>query len=328
MDFTREPIIETVITPKEGHKLVVRSSKSAGQEEYFVEAVEVVSFGHSLFFRSIERPKAFLVPVSDYEVLEVRETRMVLKNVGIERAIKIGGGREGKPPKELQREKAEQPAELVNEAEIISAGAGAEVSAEVRSDGKVEKKRDRRRHARRRRGRDEETASEELSEEEKEISSRSDDETALEGESQALSIPVVPFSTMLPPPTTLISESIARYKDNALFKGAFFIKDEEGRKEGEFKEEGILLSDEPLGEEKQHDDLLDSLQNVSLEPSDYGTFEPSEEIELYQQEASHIFSADEDTVQTFLQEDYEEKVELTPPPHSEPKNPQDESLPS
>jgi len=95
VDFTREPIIETVITPKEGCKLVVRSSKSTGQEEYFVDAVEVVSFGHSFFFRSLERPKTFFVPATDYEILEVRETRMVLKNVGIDRTIKIGGGREG-----------------------------------------------------------------------------------------------------------------------------------------------------------------------------------------------------------------------------------------
>ena len=59
VDFTREPIVETVITPKEGCKLVVRSSKSSGQEEYFVDAVEVVSFGTSFFFRSLERPKSF-----------------------------------------------------------------------------------------------------------------------------------------------------------------------------------------------------------------------------------------------------------------------------
>ncbi len=94
MDFTREPIIETVVTPKEGCKLVVRSSKAGGQEEYFVDSVEVVSFGSSVFFRSQERPKAFMVPASDYEVLEVREARMVLKNVGLDRSIKIGGGRE------------------------------------------------------------------------------------------------------------------------------------------------------------------------------------------------------------------------------------------
>ncbi len=94
MDFTREPYIESVTTPKDGCKLVVRSSKGVGQEEYFVDALEMVSFGGCFFFRSVERPKAFLVPVSDYEVLEVRETRMVLKTRGGEQgAIKIGGGR-------------------------------------------------------------------------------------------------------------------------------------------------------------------------------------------------------------------------------------------
>ena len=73
MNFTREPIIETIITAKDGNRLVVRSSKSGNQEEYNVEAVEVVSFGQALFFRSLEKPTCFLVPVGDYEVIEVKE---------------------------------------------------------------------------------------------------------------------------------------------------------------------------------------------------------------------------------------------------------------
>ncbi len=94
MNFTREPIIETVITPREGMKLLVRNSKGGAQEDYFVDAVEVVSFGHSFFFRSLERPKSFLVPVGDYEVIELKEMKMALKNAAPERSIKIGGGRE------------------------------------------------------------------------------------------------------------------------------------------------------------------------------------------------------------------------------------------
>ena len=97
MNFTREPIVDTVITPREGCKLAVRSSKCVSQEDYYVDAVEVVSFGHSFFFRSQERPKSFLVPVSDYEILELKEARMVLKNVSSDRAIKISGGRETPP---------------------------------------------------------------------------------------------------------------------------------------------------------------------------------------------------------------------------------------
>lgn len=89
MHFTREPVTETVITPREGCKLVVRSSKNTNVEDYFVDAVEVVSFGNFLFFRSLERPKAFLLPISDYEVLELKETRMVLKTAGTDKALKI-----------------------------------------------------------------------------------------------------------------------------------------------------------------------------------------------------------------------------------------------
>lgn len=234
MDFTREPIIETVITPREGCKLVVRSSKSTGQEEYFVDAVEVVSFGHSLFFRSLERPKAFLVPVSDYEILEVREARMVLKNVGVERSIKIGGGREAAPklPKEIPAEapSEEMPA-LGEEAPLV--------------DSRLEKKRGRR-HYRRRRGRDDAAAKEGEREgesleapiptEETEVKEEFKEEViaSLEGEEAAAEAPPsLILSSILPPPPTLISETIARYKDNAMFKGAFFVREEKDEKEGE-----------------------------------------------------------------------------------------------
>ncbi|NGX56876.1 MAG: hypothetical protein K1060chlam5_01125 [Candidatus Anoxychlamydiales bacterium] len=88
MNYTREPIIETVISPKEGCKLAVRNTKNMG-EEYFVDAIEIVSFSNAVFYRSKERPKEFLVPVSDFEVIEVKETKMVLKNVSIDRSIKI-----------------------------------------------------------------------------------------------------------------------------------------------------------------------------------------------------------------------------------------------
>ena len=89
--------------PREGCKLLVRNSKGSGKEDYFVDSVEVVSFGHSFFFRSLEKPKSFLVPVSDYEILEQKETRLALRNAPMERSIKIGGGREpsgGRQPQE------------------------------------------------------------------------------------------------------------------------------------------------------------------------------------------------------------------------------------
>lgn len=221
MDFTREPIIQSVITPKEGCKLVVRSSKAAGQEEFFVDAVEVVSFGNTFFFRSMERPKSFLVPSNDYEVLEVREARLVLKNVGMERAIKIGGGR--------KEEKTE-------EKEAV--------------DPKTEKKRERRRSPRRRKAKTETSPAEEASVAAEEISV----EQAPKEESKK------GVSSLLPPPSTLISETITRYKDNALFKDAFFSKEEqEGQEEQEEAE-----SEFPLAEISQ---------------SEYGTFELTAEEE-------------------------------------------------
>ena len=44
MNVTREPIILSVITPKEGCKLVLRNSNIDRQEDNFVDAVEVISF--------------------------------------------------------------------------------------------------------------------------------------------------------------------------------------------------------------------------------------------------------------------------------------------
>ena len=95
MNFTREPLIETVIVPREGCRLILRSSRNESQEEFTVDAVEIVSFGPALFYRSLEKPRPFLVPIGDYEVVEVKESRVVLKNAPFERTIKIGGGREG-----------------------------------------------------------------------------------------------------------------------------------------------------------------------------------------------------------------------------------------
>lgn len=136
MNFTREPIIETIITPKDGYKLILKNTKSAQGEEFSVDAVEVISFGNSIFYRSLERPKAFLLPVSDYEVVEQKETRISLKNATIEKSVKIPSGMEKqqastdeaapvaekkKEKKKTKRKKIQEkePAE-VKKAEVIS----------------------------------------------------------------------------------------------------------------------------------------------------------------------------------------------------------------
>ena len=218
MNFTREPIIETVITPRDGCTLVVRSSKGNQQEEYFVEAVEVVSFGNSHFYRSQERVKSFLVPVSDYEVLELKEARMVLKNVATDRSIKIGGGREAPPPPRAREEQQPQDPALVE-----SRPAPAQ---EQRSPGKRDNKRRRGRRGRDRhdpsqeaypkgeqhlnqprehqesRGEHRERPSEDLLHNDEPVSSASPEE------------PKAPsfISKLFPPPPTLIRETLSRYK--------------------------------------------------------------------------------------------------------------------
>ncbi len=212
MNFTREPIIETIVTPREGFKLIVRNSKGGGQEEYSVDAVEVVSFGASFFFRSLERPKPFLVPVSDYEILEVKETRVVLKNASIEKTIKISGGREAtiKASKEGLGEKVAEPAEAITKKAAI--------------EQRLEKKREKRRHRRRRGGQEEDKESSELSSTRETVES-SEKEPGTPGAEVSDEMKVLPaiVSRFFPPPTTLISESLGRDKkksEEALQKDA------------------------------------------------------------------------------------------------------------
>ncbi len=193
MNFTREPIIETIVTPMEGYKLIVRNSKGAAQEEFVVDAVEVISFGHSFFFRSLEKPKAFLVPITDYEILEVKETRVVLKHASVDRAIKIGGGRDAS----LKMREAQEP----QASEETQAESG-QAAQEPRSD----KKRDRGRRHRRRRH-----ESRDMREETQERP-RTEETSETSGETSEAPVTPTTFSRLFPPPPTLISEKLAKIK--------------------------------------------------------------------------------------------------------------------
>lgn len=200
MNFTREPIIETIISPKEGYKLLVRNSKGENFEEYYVDAVEVVSFGRAFFFRSMERPKAFLVPVSDYEILEVKEARVALKNVSHEKSIKIGGGREA-PMRPAQRE----PKEIPTPSEEVPAAAE-ETALETAVDSRMDRKRDRHRR-RRRRGHDDRGDVDQKPQEHRERDTEGKEFADEETKGPSL------FSSLIPPPPTLISETLSRYRE-------------------------------------------------------------------------------------------------------------------
>jgi hypothetical protein len=200
VNFTREPIIETIITPREGCRLVVRSSHES-QEEFTIDAVEVVSFGQALFFRSLERPRPFLVPVGDYEVVEVKESRVVLKNAQFERTIKIGGGREGSLRKDEDEEQA-LPAALEDEI--------AEESSAPQQQQPHDRRRDRGGRRNRRRRSLEERDDMKHRVEEQSSSSGSSSEAKSESPKET-SAPL--FTHLIPPPTTLISQNIHKYKE-------------------------------------------------------------------------------------------------------------------
>lgn len=209
MNFTRDPIIETVITPREGCKLVVRNSKGAAQEDYFVEALEVVSFGHSLFFRSQERPKSFLVPVSDYEVFEAKEPKMVLKNPNADRSIKIGGGRDISP-----RSSKETSGEIREEAPLPNNGERGP------SSERPDRKRDRQRR-RGRKGRDRHESFAQSQEPNETYPAREDEsfepsEQIAQENGASMEAPKEKapsfISKLFPPPPTLIKETLSRYK--------------------------------------------------------------------------------------------------------------------
>ncbi len=221
MHFTREPVTETIITPKEGFKLVIRNSKCVGQEEFFVDAVEIVSFGHALFFRSLEKPKSFLVPVTDYEILEMRDTRLMVKHVNVDRAIKIAGGRAPKSSaKEGQKESGKQSASSRSKTKESDSG-----ETKVDKDPTLEKKRDRRRHSRKRRTRDESIKeSKTLSHEEGSDSSQntikqenvSTDIQMKGGDTRdETTVSSSVLSSVIPPPATLISEKLRGYRNYA-----------------------------------------------------------------------------------------------------------------
>lgn len=204
MNFTREPLIETIISPKEGCKLLVRSSGGEG-EEHYVDAIEVVSFGSALFFRSLERPKAFLVPASDYEVLEVKEPRVALKASTHERNIKIGGGREApvkQLPKELHPE--EEGGEILY---IAEEEAASPIAQEAAPASRSDRRRDRRRRRHRRSPEEQERGKSSEGSPEGTVSEQA---TSVEEEVKATLPPVLP--TLIPPPTTLISQTLSRYK--------------------------------------------------------------------------------------------------------------------
>lgn len=299
MDFTREPIIETVITPRDGFRLAIRNSKNSAHEEHFVDALQVVSFGGHCFYRTTERPKAFILPVSDYEVIEVREPKILLKNPTIEGSVKISPSRsekyqesryeskhdsrsqeskqaetrhqEGKPHEVTRQNETRTDSRQEQKVERNDSPRGEVTRLEAQSQkgqqeetgldsdssrgsqaetGRGDRRRDRRRNIKnRRRGAEVEAGREEFDERTREGTAKETSSKDLEGalappkstqepileqpearqnsvaNSQAGVVPSA-LPAILPPPSTLIRDDIARLKANELYRGAFYVRDE------------------------------------------------------------------------------------------------------
>lgn len=193
MHFTREPIIETIISAKDGYKLSIKSSKGTNTEEYLVDAVEVVSLGGSFFYRCQEKPKTFFIPAQDFEILEVKETRILIKNPNIDKSIKIAGGKE--TPQKNQKKDDDNKSDSDNKEQ-----------AKEGEEQKREKKRGRKAKPKAS-GNPPAAKTEKSDETKKDSPGAKGEEKKNEGENK----PTV-FSHLLTPPPGLISDNIAKYK--------------------------------------------------------------------------------------------------------------------
>ena len=197
VNFTREPIIETIISAREGYKLSLKSSKTVGGEEHLVDALEVVSFGGSFFYRCSEKPKPFFFPASDYESVEVRETRLLIKTVSLEKAIKIGGGKDQSRQQQAKTETISLEAE---EEEVV-----APTEEAIAQGPRQEQKRDKRRHRKKKGNREDRQPR--LSTQQPQPSLDTDQK---EGEVPVVTMTPPPYNPLLRPPESLISESLQK----------------------------------------------------------------------------------------------------------------------
>ena len=204
MNFTREPILETIISAKEDYKLRLKSTKNEGSAEYLVDAVEVVCFGTTFFYRSGEPAHTFFIPAQDFEIEQVRQVRLALKTP-TETNIKIAGGSEGsnkqfsekskdnkkhKPSRENHNEKI---AEKTNDLEV-------ETHLEEKTENDAPKPHSKEKHSKR-------SQNKKISKDRK----KAEKEAAIATTSDQTPQPSI-FSHLLRPPEALISDSIHKYQ--------------------------------------------------------------------------------------------------------------------
>lgn len=207
MNFTREPIIESIISARDGYKLSIKSTKFHENKEILVDAVEIVSFGNSHFFRCQEKPKPFIFPVADFEISEVKETRFILKNSSLEKSVKIQSSKEHlhKSTKDVQEE--EFVAEQEQEEEVLE-----EPSEESTLSPREDKKSKRNRRKRDRQKQQRHTPEEVMFEE---VSTESDKGGDTKDET-LVSSPTSTAPKFISPPPALIISALSHRKSETV----------------------------------------------------------------------------------------------------------------
>ncbi len=213
MYFTRDPVIETIITARDGHKLVLRNTKIASQEPFIVDSVEVVSLSGGCFFRNSERSQSFFVPISDYDVIEVKDARTTLKLPGVEKGIKIAGGRGTnlKSIKEIKNSTIDSIEEKTSVEVSLQ-----DVDLKVLKEDKKEEKENWKKNKKRKSNRNSLSSnfSKETSFSEDQVSC-SEDPSHIQVSNGDLDNKVKRFS-LLPPPPMLISEVMSKFSEASL----------------------------------------------------------------------------------------------------------------
>jgi len=257
VDFTREPIIETVVIPRDGYRIAVRNSKASGQEEFFVEALEIVTIGGTCFFRNREKPTPFMVPATDYEIVEVRDPRLGLKVASFESTFKSANTRVRIAAKEEERvEKADKESK--------------EETAE-QSESRPEKRKEKKKSSRRKKKDEVEPKAEAKTEAkaEEKVEPKAEYKSAKKRGADPVEETVVGFDSkkkeksvdaalsvndeknravsLLPPPTTLIRDELDKLRKSDEYKDAFYTSEDQESKQVPSLE--AVMSEEPLSSE-------------------------------------------------------------------------------
>ncbi|MCH9617010.1 MAG: hypothetical protein SP4CHLAM5_06350 [Chlamydiia bacterium] len=249
MNFTREPILETIIAAKEGFKLRLKSTKNDGAAEYLVDAVEVVSFGTTFFYRSGEPAHTFFVPAQDFEIVQVRQARLMLKTP-VDKAVKIAGGAEAGKKSSTEKTTDKKKKKASKEAKSAKSSEKKEI-AEVTSEKKAAPAAAEKKDAPAKKAHKGRTTRKTASKDQK---VKGDDEAA----PKEIMQPSM-FSHLLRPPEALISDTIGQYQD---------IIDKQNEEKADDKKEAMVNVTSESVEQKVEAVIADTsseLENVTSE---------------------------------------------------------------